>query len=1363
MATKKDTSNLITQPPSGDSEEDIGIEDKENDQIAPELRQSIEKVQIDPPNNAIEGDITIDEVNIPTNTNNDNNNRITASTTTISEATNCEESKEKDDLQVSKINDDHNSINNHDIKTTLNDVRPIVPLQIQDQSRITVAPATSTTATSKAATAEEIKKKDNVEASQIVNDEDHNNQIDDTEKMDENVPIVVPNIQKQPTLESVLDFFDADVMDTNESKEKDNVEESKIVHDHEHNDGTKKLDENVPIVVPNNQNQQTLESVLNLETEMMDTNDVSNELPKKVDVPVELTKKNDANTIIQKMINERKSIVDEWALSNESENESSTENTDQNASTSNISNRKDTVSTQRSIGKTLPNPPPGCNLVIPPSARIAGGSFSKVYTEDIKKSNQNKKMLQPQRGLSQCSALLCPNLYLYEHYTVDDKLKSYSDENGPFGLCKIIQVPNQKKNVNTYKILYADIHNDKDGWVDEFPKNDFVKKKLQEAVIRANEMNWRFVSKKKGSTISKTNTSKKNQKPKKIPKKNNSDDRFADKSKKGTVLLSGILEEQNQNPTSDDSSSGFIERISERLRKRKESDSSTDSASTTSSSSDEEVDDCDLGKSAYVRDPNSPISFDNIIDGGEEQLHVEESIIQDDEPETKYLGDNWEWNCWEEHDIEKDIPGPKEHDHYNGLHGLRKGVGRRFHTILQCLFETTAMDRSFFLRLCAESNKYARKIMNERNTKLFIGHKWSNISVQEMIHFFGIMLRISLEPRKMGGYDSYFIEDHTIVLANGYTVTLTGYSPWAKDIMTLVRFKQIRSAFRPESENMDRGDKCYQLRWFIRKFNLMARKTFVLGPTASFDEGGIPMRSRFCPVRQYNKDKPAKYRVDFFILADASHYFIYHLDVYQGKNLANIDIDPLVRHLPTTQKAVANAILKSQINNDKDGCRYIMMDNRYAAPQLLAIMLTNYNIRGVGTCKASRTGYDSERLLLEKNQERGSFKRLVDPRLGMVITRWRDSKTLQTVSTVMKHGKSTVQRRVGSKIINVVCPNDIILYQQGMGGVDRGDQHRVVGAGFANVAHFKKWYKKAFFGIADFCLLQAFTAWNLSIDARDRKSSESKRKKIVKWEFYSVMAEEMMNYVDRLADGDNDGTESNNKKIKKFMDGHYPKPYFQFDKKLIVNRPVCMICSMEESVRANVFKLSYNKIRKRTFSRRVKHLGKCMCVDCDIVAHTCQPLEAKVGEIPGFDGLTCFEIAHTPECRGMFTRVPRNGSFYCRTIPSHSIVRRLTDIYEAQQPRRSKRDHTSLPKRQVGRPPSTILTSNTPKKANEESITELSTFETTPETFPRNTRKRKQKTVDLSDKKKNQRVTRSRAKQKIKKSKRLRKQKVCDI
>ena len=153
------------------------------------------------------------------------------------------------------------------------------------------------------------------------------------------------------------------------------------------------------------------------------------------------------------------------------------------------------------------------------------------------------------------------------------------------------------------------------------------------------------------------------------------------------------------------------------------------------------------------------------------------------------------------------------------------------------------------------------------------------------------------------------------------------------------------------------------------------------------------------------------------------------MNVYQGKNKANIDIHPSVQQLPTTQKAVANAILKSQIDNDKDGCRYLFMDNRYAAPQLLALMLTNYNIRAVGTCKANRVGFESKELFVPRNASRGTYIRLVDKRLGMVISRWKDSKILQTVSTVMKKGETTVQRQVGANVVEVKCPNDIVLYQ----------------------------------------------------------------------------------------------------------------------------------------------------------------------------------------------------------------------------------------------------------------------------------------------------------------------------------------------
>ena len=175
-----------------------------------------------------------------------------------------------------------------------------------------------------------------------------------------------------------------------------------------------------------------------------------------------------------------------------------------------------------------------------------------------------------------------------------------------------------------------------------------------------------------------------------------------------------------------------------------------------------------------------------------------------------------------------------------------------------------------------------------------------------------------------------------------------------------------------------------------------------------------------------------------------------------------------------------NAILKSGIDKDKNGHRLLFTDNRYAATQLFALILTNCNIRAVGACKANRERFDFEALKLPTNAKRGDCKRLVRKRLDIVTTQWKDSENLQTASTVMKNGCEIVQRRNGGTVLHIECLSGIALYQKNIGGVDRGNQHQVIGTCFVNVAHFKKWFTKVFFGIANFYLPQAFILWNLS-------------------------------------------------------------------------------------------------------------------------------------------------------------------------------------------------------------------------------------------------------------------------------------------
>ena len=103
------------------------------------------------------------------------------------------------------------------------------------------------------------------------------------------------------------------------------------------------------------------------------------------------------------------------------------------------------------------------------------------------------------------------------------------------------------------------------------------------------------------------------------------------------------------------------------------------------------------------------------------------------------------------------------------------------------------------------------------------------------------------------------------------------------------------------------------------------------------------------------------------------------------KNKANIYIKKSVRKLPTIQKAVAIASLKSGSANYVHKCHHIFVGGCYAAPHLLALIMTNFNICTFGTYNANIIGFDSGKLPFGKGVERDPFKRLVYKRLRIII------------------------------------------------------------------------------------------------------------------------------------------------------------------------------------------------------------------------------------------------------------------------------------------------------------------------------------------------------------------------------------------
>ena len=80
-----------------------------------------------------------------------------------------------------------------------------------------------------------------------------------------------------------------------------------------------------------------------------------------------------------------------------------------------------------------------------------------------------------------------------------------------------------------------------------------------------------------------------------------------------------------------------------------------------------------------------------------------------------------------------------------------------------------------FRRITNNSNAYAQSRVKRGS---FVGYKWVPIKVEEMIKFFGIMLKISIHDLNLGGYDAYWDKDIRVNARKNYHVKLFGIESW---------------------------------------------------------------------------------------------------------------------------------------------------------------------------------------------------------------------------------------------------------------------------------------------------------------------------------------------------------------------------------------------------------------------------------------------------------------------------------------------------------------------------------------------------------------------------------------------------------
>ena len=229
----------------------------------------------------------------------------------------------------------------------------------------------------------------------------------------------------------------------------------------------------------------------------------------------------------------------------------------------------------------------------------------------------------------------------------------------------------------------------------------------------------------------------------------------------------------------------------------------------------------------------------------------------------------------------------------------------------------------------------------------------------------------------------------------------------------------------------------------------------------SVDEAMIPFKGRL-GFKQYMKDKPTKWGIKVFVLADAKNGYVYRMQIYTGKN-ANLDSDV----------GLCSRVVLELVEGLEHSSPSIFMDNYYTSPWLF-LKLYDSGVNACGTARRSRKYFPTDLDVKVRDVDSGYYDyRSSGPLLACV---WKDKRIIHFLSTMHMAEppeEATVMRRRSNdgRRVSVTCPPCLIDYQELMRGVDHGDQmmgYYLVGRRSA------KWWKRGASHILEVCLYNAY-------------------------------------------------------------------------------------------------------------------------------------------------------------------------------------------------------------------------------------------------------------------------------------------------
>lgn len=143
-------------------------------------------------------------------------------------------------------------------------------------------------------------------------------------------------------------------------------------------------------------------------------------------------------------------------------------------------------------------------------------------------------------------------------------------------------------------------------------------------------------------------------------------------------------------------------------------------------------------------------------------------------------------------------------------------------------------------------------------------------------------------------------------------------------------------------------DKLHKVRFLLDHCRKTFQQEYIPHKQVSVDEAMIPFKGRL-GIKQYMKDKPVRFGIKVWVLADAVTAYCYNFDVYIGKNA-----DVVKNNLGLSSKVVIELAKPLEMKGYQ-----VYTDNFYTSPQLVDY-LYGRNTYLCGTVRTNRKGYPKD-------------------------------------------------------------------------------------------------------------------------------------------------------------------------------------------------------------------------------------------------------------------------------------------------------------------------------------------------------------------------------------------------------------------